>query len=596
MNAVLASLSALLVLCVGAAPPAWAGPADAVQRLVAEGKHAQARERCARAGQPGPTDDEPLREACADADFPEAEAAGTAAAWAAFRARWPGTAAAGQARVREAEAALREADPAAAEPVWRALAEAHRGTPSAARFSAFAATAAIRDAKDGAAAVGAATRYPGHPELPRLVEAFPDAFLHVRVAGRRVEVEVRPPVPLVEENAPVVRWAAQETGGPVSDWDAAASAALVAWGLPAAEVAGRRGAGGASPVFPVCPDPARPAGFSAGVEVRVGRGAVFVPVDWDEDCGGLQPALLLHAGGALAGLSLGPGHFVDLAREVSAAGHRGLRAFVASPGAPLLVGGAVHQAVAGATLVSPLTGGAPWLTPRAPAGGWSLGGLRSAGLPAGWGLEVVPDGLQVRGPGLGEAWVLPAGELRVVAPIVAEVLGLVAVPAVVAPALPAAWPQGPDGSVRREPPAGATVAGLLPLEAAGVDGVRAALATVGLDPGQISVIDAWQADLDGDRRPEAVLRAHLARVPVVVVVSPQADGSPRVFLEEQPRVMADGRPADTPFTFRQGERVSLAWGGVETVGAERRQPFVVVVRPVGSSFSSVAVELPAVAP
>lgn len=591
VNAVLVSPPAVSLLLLGLGAAAWAGPADAVARLVAEGKHAQARERCARAGQPGPTDDEPLREACADAAFPAAEAEGTAAAWAAFRAAWPGTAAAGQARVREAEAALREADPAAPEAVWLALAEAHRGTPSAARFQALAGDAAVRDAQDGAAAVAAATRYPAHPALPRLVEAFPGAFLHVRVAGRRVEVEVRPPVPLTEERAPVVRWVAQDPAGTQVPWDEAARESLLAWGLPAAALGARLASGEPAPVFPICPDPARPAGFAAGVRVQVGSGAHFVPVPWDEDCGGARPAVIVHRDGGVAALSLGPGHGVDLRARSTAGGRRTLRAFLGAAGPPELAAGAVHQAVGGATLVTPLTGGASWLSPRAPVGGWALGGLRSAGLPAGWSLEPRGEGLALRGPGLGADWALPAGEVRVLLPFAAEVLGLVGPPAAPAAALPAAWAQGPDGALRREPPPGATVAGLLPLEAPGVEGVRAALGTVGLDPGRLAVVDGWQADLDGDRRPESVLRARYDGVLVVLVVSPQADGSPRLFMEEVPRVMADGRPADTPFTFRQGERVSLAWGGVETLGAARRQPFVVLVRPVGPSFEVVDLDL-----
>lgn len=90
-----------------ASPPARAGKSDAVERLVADGKLDADQTRCERWEAWDPGEEEAVREACAQAFWPVAEARDTQAAWESFRAQWAGTTTSARARAREAEAALR---------------------------------------------------------------------------------------------------------------------------------------------------------------------------------------------------------------------------------------------------------------------------------------------------------------------------------------------------------------------------------------------------------------------------------------------------------------------------------------------------------
>ena len=103
------------------------------------------------------------------------------------------------------------------------------------------------------------------------------------------------------------------------------------------------------------------------------------------------------------------------------------------------------------------------------------------------------------------------------------------------------------------------------------------------------MLDGWKADLDRDGVSERILRTLVDGVGTLIVVDPLTDAlrdpaAARVVLFEAPRVRADTRPADTPFTFRRGEFVYLAWAGQEVLGATARRSFLQVLRSDGSSY------------
>ena len=52
------------------------------------------------------------------------------------------------------------------------------------------------------------------------------------------------------------------------------------------------------------------------------------------------------------------------------------------------------------------------------------------------------------------------------------------------------------------------------------------------------------------------------------------------------RLTVNGRAAGQPFTFRKGNFVYMAWGGVEVLGARSRRPILAAVRFDGSGYVS----------
>ena len=222
------TLAALL-----AAPrPALADKADSVLKLVDQGKHSDAAERCDRWAAHAEGEDPRLREACASAAWPGAEADDSERAWANYRARWAGTSWAPRAFDREAAAALRDLPKAETEANLLILADRYGQTPSGPPLKLAAARAAIRDAADADGALAVARRYPDAAELPSLVERFPAAFIQVQVSGREVDWRVEGKIALTGPLEPKVRWIAREADGTGELWDRALQQQLPGWGVP----------------------------------------------------------------------------------------------------------------------------------------------------------------------------------------------------------------------------------------------------------------------------------------------------------------------------------------------------------------------------
>lgn len=593
-----------LTLGIAAGRPAHAGKSDAVERQIAQGKFDQARERCDKLEVVAPPADVPLFEACAKAFWPAVEADGSAAAWAAFAQRFEGSTLSARARVAEAAAVFAELDPRTPEEQLLLLAKRYSGTPSADDFARGAADAAVRDARTADAAVQAARRYPDHPELPVLVEAWPDAFLVIELEGAEPRVRTEPRVKLTGEFAPRLATVAREPGGAAEGWDLAARELALTWGVSEGRLA-VKGPGGAGPRFPLCWVPGQPPGWGPFVEVAVGSGAVYERLPWDKGCGDdAWPVFLTYAYEQAVGISLRPGHAVDLQSIADGRGRRHTRGYLATSDRPArLEGGLLYQETDLAWLVTPVSGGAPWATRSGPSGAAvSLGKmLRGGGLPEGWVVDTGPDAFRVVAPALDKLpasirdWRLMPGEIRVPPPLVQALLGLQPAdaqpPARPAPPLgPALWKRTPGGVVLREPPEGARVAGLYTMSPADIDAARGLLRGVGFPDEWVTVLDGWKADVDSDGAPELFLRAEvdgagtLFTVDMVDPASGEPGAPARVFAMEAPRVKADAKLADMPFAFRRGDFVYLAWGGAEVLGATSRSHFVNVVRFDGTGF------------
>lgn len=578
---------------------AHAAKADTVERLLADGKTEAAQARCERWEAWGPDEESAIREVCAQAFWPRAVKANRRADWARYRQQWSGTQSATDALPLEAKAALAETPSDTGEGALVDLAAFYKDTPTAEAFRDRAAAAAIRDASTGEAARAVATRWAGHPGLAQLVQTFPEAFVKVAVEGRTVTWSVDPPVPLEGDLKPTVKWVAQWADGRTKLWDEAARELLLTWGVPASALALFPTAT-ERPSLPVCFTPGRPSGWGPGVELTLGETRLFHPVAWDEGCGpDALPSFVLVDQGEVTALSLRPGHRVELRRSVQADGRRQTRGYLSGTGStPLLWNGLVYERVGTAWAVAPLSGGTVWATATGPdPTAVALSGeLLTGGLPPGWRVDkgtVFSSRLDSLPPAL-RTWTLPAGTPHTLPPLVQTVLGLTASQA--QPPRPPApplgtkgWVRSGSGTVQRTPPRGASVAGIYQLDDAGIAATVRATAAIGLPSADVEVLDGWKADLDRDGVSERILRTLVDGVGTLIVVDPLTDAlrdpaAARVVLFEAPRVRADTRPADTPFTFRRGEFVYLAWAGQEVLGATARRSFLQILRSDGSSY------------
>lgn len=593
-----------LLLVLLAAGPAWADKPESVLRLIEGGKSDQARERCDRWAADAPDAEEPLREACARAFWLEAEAKGDVAAWRAFRARWDQSTYGPRARSAEGAAALAAAPPQEREANLLLLADRYAGTASEAPLRERAAAAAVRDARDGDEARAVALRYPKEPSLGELVARFPTAFLQLRVEGRRVELKVDPPVKLSGPLEPVVRWVARDGAGEPRPWDEVMREALVAWGAPAQLVAGLPKGTDDSPALPFCPTPTRSA--APAVQVEVGGGVVTVPVAADEGCGeGAWPGFLVVSNGRAVGLSLRPGHLVNLAEGAAPGAERSVRAFLGAPsGEPELSDGLIYQRTPTAWLVMPVSGGAAWASGAGPGRpGLPLGtGLRGAPLPGDWSVVAEEPGQRVKSGALArmppsmQRWSLPKGEARVLPMHLRAAFGMLAMNAQparsAAPPLDAGggWVRNADGSLQRTQPLGADVAGIQSVDEVAIETALGVLAGIGVKRGRVQPADGWRVDIDNDRVPELVLRAAIDGQGVVIVVDP-TEGTEavtvekaRVFVFDEPTAKAQNMKLDLPFAFRKGEFVYLAWGAQQPAPGGKVDRHVVSVRSDGVGF------------
>ena len=600
-------LTAACALLAGAVVPgiALAGKADSLERQLAVGKYDQARERCDKLGVAAPPDDPAVFEACAKAFWPAVEGDGSAAAWAAYGQRFAGSGLAASARVAQGAALFAELDPRTPEEQLLVLAQRYGGTPSADDFARRAADAAVRDARTAAAGVQAARRYPDHPDLQVLVESWPDAFLVIDVSGARPRVSTDPPVTLSGEFEPRLATVAREPGGAAEGWDLAARGLALTWGVTEGRLAGAARTGEGPPRFPLCWVPGQPPGWGPFLEVAIGTGAVYEPMPWREGCGpDAWPVFLTYAYEQAVGISLRPGHGVDLQSVADRAGRRHVRGYLATSDGPArLDGGLLYQETDLAWLVTPISGGAPWATRSGPSGAAvSLGQqVRGGGLPEGWVVDTGPESFRVVSPALDKLppsirdWRLMPGEIRVPPPLVQAMLGLQPADAQPtsrpAPQLgPKGWKRTPGGTLLREPPDGGRIAGLYTMSPDDLTVAQGLVRGVGFSDDWVELLDGWKADVDADGVPEMFLRAEvdgggaLFVVDVVDPASGEPGGPARVFAMEAPRVKSDAKLADMPFAFRRGDFVYLAWGGAEVLGATSRSHFINVVRYDGTGF------------
>lgn len=565
----------------------------AIQRKMTTNDYEGARKKCEKWDAEKPSADPALREVCAKADWPLAEARDTARVWAAYCSTWEGTEWAEVAVERLASASLRELRAPASEDDLLQLAAEYPDTKAAQQATEMAADAAVRDVADGAAALRAAKRYPGHPGLPPLVERYPEQFVKVLInPDQSIATEIDPPVTVPAYMQPLPVWVARWPGGHAEPWLEVATNHLAEAGLPREQLTLT---GGGGPALPLCAIPGQPEGFHAAVEVRVGAGRVYRPVPWADGCGPDAPVMVMTvSGGRVVGLSPRPGAVVDLTAR-SLDGRLHTRAFVKdTPGEPTLVGPVVFTAVGRSWLVSPLSGGPPWLTDRAPPrdGAVALSAsVVGSGPPSGMRLEPVDGTLTLRKEGAAD-WTLPPGEVRFLSALVQRILGLdAAVLDGVPDGAPALLPQVPwatDGDkLIAQPPRGGRALQVTALTELDIQQALLRVESAGVGRERLDVRDAWTVDIDRDGVVEVIFRARLDEQGAVLVLDVHESLGNRLFLFSAEDAAPAQGEAGAPFAFTYGGSPYVAWVG--NVGQAR---FVELIRYDGLSVRSERLVLP----
>ncbi len=607
----IASSLGLSSLALFALPAQASTKGQAVLDLLSEDRYDDARKKCEKWEATDELAEGPLRNACADAYWPLAEAKNSVEGWIDYRKVWLGTEAMPEALEREGTAALRAVDTSLPEADLLKLAERYAGTRVEDQFIGLAADAAVRDATSPAEAVGAATRYPDHGGLTRLVENYPQAFLKVTVDDHGVVVRLDPPVTLHADFQPQVSWVARAADYNVTDWSEAVGSYLRDHGLTDEQLSGlaeRRQAEEAQPTDTEAEeteggetDAAETEAEEAETEEEGSEEAETEEAETEEAeleaaeatepdpavheftiigdiprCydpsfpEGWTPAALVAIGTGQVSLAAGweDGCGPDASPTFTIFERGKLAAISLGPGHvisistplpvglsgepadPLLHGDALYQQAGEAWIVRPLSGGSPWLTTTEPASprGPIPAAVPDAGSPAGWRLVSDAEGVTVMGPDT-PSWRLVHGDIRFLSPLYQQVLGLV--PSAAAP------PRAPTplllGVVQGKGGDPVLLSGADPVESRLDD---AGLGTAGEDLAKLgvtglSVAAGWTLDLDGDDKPERV----------VVGQAPEADGALLVLAGDGrvfPLPSAGDEPGDPTLLVLDGHRW-LVW-------------------------------------
>lgn len=555
-----------------------------IQRRITANDYEGARKRCEKWKAEQPDADPALREVCAKADWPLAEARASAQVWQAYCDKWTGTEWATVATERLASATLRELRSRPSEDTLLELAERFPGTRAAQEALEQAADAAVRDVTDGDMALRAARRYPEHPGLPPLVERYPEKFVQVLIReDNTISTTIDPPVPVPPYMEPLPVWVARWPGGHSTPWQEVASNHLSEAGLSPEQVP----IAGSGPPLPLCALPGQPEGFHAAVEIRVGAGRLYRPVPWNGRCGPeAQPVVMTVSGGQVVGLSLGPDIQANLSAR-SLSGRLHTRAFLSeAPGPPVLVGRHLFAPAGRLWLVTPLNGGPPWLTDRAPPTSASIplsASLSGSGLPDGTHLASEDGTLILRGDGR-EDWPLPPGEVRFLSPMLQQVLGITAgadqPPG--APALMAQTPWARDGDqLLSQPPSGGRVLSMEPLSELDTQQAQLRVESAGLGRERADIQDAWMVDIDRDGVVEVVFRGRVDDQGALIVLDVHPELGNRLFLFRAEDAAPAGGAASPPFAFTYGGHPYFAW-----TGSNGPSSFIELLRHDGQSLRS----------
>lgn len=498
---------------------ALAGPEAGVERLLEIGKVDKAQAKCERLGAAAPQQPMALREACARADWPLAEAEDDYASWSRFRKRWSGTALERDAKDRAAAAKLRVIGENAAASTYADFLSEFEGSEHEPTIRERYAQATFREITGPDDAVAAAKLFPAHRDLPAAIQPFFEAFVDVKTEGDDIAVRLKTELPIPGAQLQA-EWAGRY-GEQVVPLAEAVEKHLTELGVSEALVA-RYADRDKTPAYPPCDAH----GMTLGIWVHYGNLSSFHPVS--RTCGGKDTAFLAEDDTRIVGLTLAPGityRFGTADRPsvdwVSDEVRTSIPLLGERQDEVVQVGPVLGQQVGPFWLLHPLAGGMPWYVKDEPP-------PSAKPLPNGLVSVPVPQDVQLVGLQTGDtrlerpgqpAWTraLPPGKVRVVSRWLSEITGL------------------HDGNPvfdrkQLDPLPSGYVPAWTPVPAmADRTAARDALAGFG-----IRMTRAWQVAMDG-QRPQVVFEGSVKGSAVKGVLDPRTGGGWRLFVFHSPK-------------------------------------------------------------
>lgn len=556
----------LTVLLVLAQDAEAASRSERVRQLVAVGDEERARRKCSRWN----ADNEEeaaadVREACAQAHWPLAEALNSVEGWRDFRATWSDTALERTAFEREADAELALIGMESTEQMYRVFREQYPDTKAAKQALQLQAKAAVRDCSSDADALRIVRTYDWYDGLTPLVERNLSAFVQVEFHEGLVSLSIDPPVPLPKGKALSADWAARRSDGSYVPWNIEARRMLLDVGFPRGAVDRIEARDVETTAYPRCFHSTGQR-WELGVEVKLGTSRAFFPGPWEQGCGpSAWPMFLAVKRGKISGIAIRPGFTVDLPIEQQRGamlwGPDQLALQVpGDPGDPVVVGNVIGQQMEGLNLIFPMTGAMPWLFPAQAPPDWAIPltpSIQGAALPPGWVLARVGEVTQAEHGTT--TWRLPTGEVRVLSPLMQRILGLqesIDLTGIerASPLPPASSPSWTNTAGRLVPsgPAGSTSVGLRKASDAMADRIAAFYGTSG---SRLTVLSAWAVQMDEDPEEEIVFEGRVVRHRVRGVYDPLGGERGRLFIYRANTV--DARL----FAFQLAGFTYVAWVG-----------------------------------
>jgi hypothetical protein len=187
--------------------------------------------------------------------------------------------------------------------------------------------------------------------------------------------------------------------------------------------------------------------------------------------------------------------------------------------------------------------------------------LRGAGIPTGWGIQGVPDGIQIT-TSLETNWNVPSGEMRFFSPLVLDLLGMSGFEEPLEGIPVVEWDVDIGGIYSA--PLGSVPMDIRKLTEQEIKGTRYHIGGAGLDPYQLNVVDGFAVDLDNDRKAEKVIRAVYKEREVVLILDVDEKLGNRTFIYSTDHAINGKSVSATPFAIKVGEQVAFGWSGVES--------------------------------
>ena len=539
---------------------AWASrKSDSIRLLIAEKRYVDAQAKCIKWSATKNDAETSPREYCAQAFWPKSEEVDTIAAWQEYQNQWVGTDWAKKGFEREGIVALRSLLETSPEEAYLDIVEQFSGYKVAEKALKEAGNAAIRDAQSHEDAKRVVQVYGDHENIIALAYRFPEEFVTIEITGHSVSIKSRVEI---ESFDPEAHFWAFRGDGEVKNWDDVVKKHLEDAGIePVAVMRKVQNHKGEGPVFPLCPISGVTDTAEIGIAVPLADNFVFEPVEWDENCSLDQTAVAIYSRKQLQYFSFSSGYSLDFGLKKG--DRNNFTTFVRRTGDAVLFEDSIYVPVGKSFVRYPLSGTAPWLTDKPPGGlRYTLDTtLRGVGIPSGWGIQGVPDGIKITTPLEGN-WVVPSGELRFFSPLVLDLLAMSGfgqekegIPAV-------EWDIDKGGVYSA--PVGSVPMDVRKLTDQEIKGTRYHIGGAGLDPYQLNVVDGFAVDLDNDRKVEKVIRAVYKEKEVVLILDTDEKSGNRTFIYSTDHAINGKAISAAPFAIKVGEQVAFGWSGVES--------------------------------